>query len=246
MMMMRKLSRTLYLCLFSILILAVLPAVRASQQGSFSKRNNKKVLALGAANGWTNWTAVEESLGGTFALHFADLDGFGDTMRQKGFQAALEEVDERLRRVIRLLQPAVILVCSKGLNVLTYLAKNGMYTGAAVLLSPIPNECDHVRGQTWVQQWTDSMTALKKLGGPIAIGIGTSSDEKTLIADMMNETKVCGELVDNRSAINFELCPKWFLHTFPGNHGWKNEISNADHIAALIKAVIVNENECKA
>lgn len=207
-----------------------------------------KVLVLGAANGWTNWTAVESFSGGAWSIDVADLDGFGDTMRQQGFQAALDQFDERLNLAISLLKPSVLIVASKGLNILTHLATTGVYSGAAVLLSPIPNECDHIRGNTWEEQWADSMKVLvEKMVAPISIGVGTSADEQSLIVDMMNETKACGDLQTDAYSgkILFERCPNWFLGSFPGDHGWKSDAANAIHIASLISIVNAMEPELR-
>jgi hypothetical protein len=202
-----------------------------------------KVLSFGAANSWVNWTAVEVHSEGAWTIDFADLTGFGDTMRNndEGFQAALDRFEKDMELAIRRLNPSALVVASKGLNILTHLASKGIYTGPAVLLSPIPNECDHIHGTTWEEQWTNSLKVLVETQvGPIAVGVGTSTDEKDLIVDMMNQTQLCGDLQEGviGGPMLFARCPDWSLRSFPGGHGWKGDPANAIHIASLIDKVL--------
>lgn len=250
----------LSLCLLCVCFLNIADKV------AFAKNDNirntpHKVFALGAANGRTNWTLVEEfsKNNGSWSIAFANLPGFGNIMKQRGFQAALDKFHDKVVLAIQKLDPAVILVASKGLGIVTHLAHQGIYSGAVVLLSPIPNECNHVSGTTWEEQWTDSMSVLVNNGvEPIGVGVGTSLDEQTLIVDLMNETQVCGDLVeksaddmaddDDKGKLAFERCPNWFVRSFPGDHGWKNDASNAVEIASLIDEVLaidkrLNDND---
>ena len=80
---------------------------------------------------------------------------------------------------------------------------------------------------------------MDKKVGPIGIGIGDSVDEQTLIVEVMNETQVCGNLQNNDGLVLFEKCPGWFLRSYPGNHDWKNNPSNAVHIASIIDEVLL-------
>jgi hypothetical protein len=207
---------------------------------STTKKESRTVLALGAANGWTNWSAIESHGTRGWSLHYADLEGFGDRMKQKNFQAAVDFFAPRLQLAIKLLKPSVVLVASKGLNVLTHLATQGIHQGPAVLLSPIPNECHSIRGETWEEQWYHSLRALAdNTVGPIGIGVGNSADEQSLIVELMNETQACGILMTSVDGlVHFERCPKFFLRSYPGNHGWKNDPANAVYIASLIDEVM--------
>mmetsp|Transcript_16204 Transcript_16204/g.23822 ORF Transcript_16204/g.23822 Transcript_16204/m.23822 type:complete len:239 (+) Transcript_16204:40-756(+) len=215
--------------------------------GTAAAEVHQKVLYLSAANAANNWTAIESFSDGTWSIAPVNLEGFGETMFQRGFQAALEEVEDKLRLLMRLLNPNIVIVASKGLNVLTYLASMDIYNGPTILLSPIPNKCDHIHGNNWKDQWTNSMKVLRdKVVGPIGIGIGTSSDEQSIIVDMMNETLVCGETFEETNGqIFFQHCPAWFLRSFPGDHGWKNQDSNAINIASLIIRVLNSMDEAK-
>eukprot|EP00588_Corethron_pennatum_P008575 CAMPEP_0194267778 /NCGR_PEP_ID=MMETSP0169-20130528/2217_1 /TAXON_ID=218684 /ORGANISM="Corethron pennatum, Strain L29A3" /LENGTH=196 /DNA_ID=CAMNT_0039008743 /DNA_START=102 /DNA_END=692 /DNA_ORIENTATION=- len=167
--------------------------------------------------------------------------GFGTTMHQGGFQAALDQSEDTLRRVIQLLKPSVVVVASKGLNILTHLADTGIYTGPSVLLSPIPNVYTLVSGETWEEQWSASMSVLADaVDGPIGIGVGDSPDEQSLIKDMMDEAGVCGSLEEEvvGGRVSFRQCSNWFLRSFPGDHQWKNQRRNAINVASLIKEVL--------
>jgi len=199
-----------------------------------------KVFSIGAANLSLNWTAVELFSEGAWSVKHADLTGFGMTMHQQGFQTALDQFDDKLRRAIQLLKPSVVVVASKGLNILTHLADAGIYKGPSVLLSPIPNICNLVPGETWEEQWSASMSILvDAIDGPIGIGVGDSLNEQTLIKDMMDEAGVCGSLEEEADGrVSFRRCANWFLRSFPGDHGWKNQRINASNVASLIKEVL--------
>mmetsp|Transcript_3594 Transcript_3594/g.4750 ORF Transcript_3594/g.4750 Transcript_3594/m.4750 type:complete len:274 (+) Transcript_3594:147-968(+) len=210
-------------------------------EASSADESEQTVLVIGAANGWTNWSAVEAFAEGRWKLQYADLEGFGDTMQKEGFQAALNQWDSKLSQTIKLLQPCAVLVCSKGLNVLTHLAKENVWTGPSVLLSPIPNDCLHNPGDSWESQWASSMdTLFSEVLGPIVIGVGTSLDEETLIVDMMEETQVCGSIDRTQYPKTFEKCPSWSLYSFPGDHSWNKNIANAPDIALLIDEALKN------
>lgn len=229
-------------------LLSVVSAFAKSQAASHG------VFVVSAANMWMNWTEIESfcSPDTPWSVHVANLDGFGRTMNEQGsFQAALEQFDERLRRAIKLIQPDVVLVASKGLNILTHLANENVYNGPAVLLSPIPNQCDHIEGTTWVEQWNSSLNVLvKNKVGPIGIGVGSSLDEKSLIVDTIDETQVCGRLLRSQRShvaastnMHFEMCPDWFIRTFPGDHGWKNVPSNSINVASIINSVLAMKKQ---
>merc|ERR1712224_28549 len=176
------------------------------------------------------------------------MGGFGDIMKEEGFEKALDKFKDKLYLAIRILKPKAIIVASKGLGIVTHLAEKGIYTGSVVLLSPIPNKCDHVFGDTWEEQWKSSMTVLKnniREDQFIGIGIGTSNDEQSLISDIMDETQVCGNSVRKNDAnrVLFEHCPNWFIRSFPGDHRWKNMQHNAINVASLVNEVLGINNQ---
>ncbi|CAE7564770.1 unnamed protein product, partial [Symbiodinium microadriaticum] len=129
-------------------------------------------------------------------------------------------------------------------NLLTHLVEIRRWTGPSVLLSPIPNSCDHIAAasRTWEEQWLDSMSILRRHEiSPIVIGVGSSSDEQMLILDMMEEAGICGPLVRREFATStgawFQECPGWEIFIFPGDHGWKQDPTNSMHVAFLLDRV---------
>lgn len=203
----------------------------------------RRVLAIVAATentnriNRTNWTLVESSRGSAprWSIEEVVLEDFGTIMKARGFQVALDEFDETLRGALESVRPDALIVSSKGVGILTHLAQGGRWNGPAVLLSPIPNESDHVEGGSWESEWKSTTNTLVSRGvGPIAIGIGTSVDEQTLILESIEETGMCGNYLRGRQM--FQKC-SWHLRSFPGNHYWKNDPANAQGIATLIDAV---------
>jgi len=131
-------------------------------------------------------------------------------------------------------------------NLHSHLAAKDIWTGPSVLLSPIPNTCNHIQGDSWEEEWISTLNLLiLKNVGPIAIGVGTSSDEQSLIVDMIEEAQVCGSIYGNEFRKKFERCLSWSLFSFPGDHGWRTETSNAPNIALLIDAVIEMDGKIK-
>eukprot|EP00566_Odontella_aurita_P017466 CAMPEP_0113564898 /NCGR_PEP_ID=MMETSP0015_2-20120614/21879_1 /TAXON_ID=2838 /ORGANISM="Odontella" /LENGTH=271 /DNA_ID=CAMNT_0000467039 /DNA_START=166 /DNA_END=982 /DNA_ORIENTATION=- /assembly_acc=CAM_ASM_000160 len=195
----------------------------------------RMVLAIQAANHPVDWSKIALLSKSVRPWHIEELvlEGFGDIMKFDGFQAALEKYERPIRDELARRNPDAILVSSKGLGILSFLASQGLWDGPAVLLSPIPNACNHIQGGSWESEWSSTLKILESEGvGPLAFGVGTSHDEKMLIIDEMEATGICGRV---RSSTNtFEKCSKWFLYSFPGNHGWKNDPSNARNIALLI------------
>jgi len=231
------------------------------------------VLNINAANGNINWTVVGSfaslsvfAVGPSWTVKDVNLEGFGETMRASGFQAALEQSEQKLVKTLAEVQPSALVVSSKGVNVLTYLAAKGLWNGPTVLLSPIPNSCDHLglpsggatqTDHSWEDEWESTMRVLVERNvGPIAIGIGTSADEQDLIADMMVETGICGNLVVSEDRddgeINagaapssssvpyavFETCRSWSVRAFHGDHAWTSDPRNAANVASLIDEVL--------
>ena len=188
------------------------------------------------------------------------LDGFGTIMKEQSFQSALDYFESELRSIFTTTTSGeddtmqkqkapidVLIVSSKGVNILTFLATNGIWRGPSILLSPIPNSCDHIDGTSWETEWKSTMTALVSHHSdtPLVIGIGTSFDEQYLIAEMMEETNVCGRLIPTESEAHttphalaggffFATCPTWYLQSFHGNHSWKNDADNIPNLAMLI------------
>ena len=182
-----------------------------------------RVLSIGAATSTQNWHAVEEFSGGLWRVDDVDLPGFGRIMSTQGFQAALDHSEPLLRRVFST-PPDAVIVRSKGVGVVTFLATLGLWSGPTVLVSPITNACDHIDGGSWEAEWLSCVSVLTEHAvGPIAIGLGDSHDEQQIILDEIEGTGVCGKLQRGRGgggdALDlFELCPTWCLRSFPGTY----------------------------
>ena len=203
-----------------------------------NKSRTSLVLSINAANSKVDWDLVQSyaTHETSFRVKDVTLKNFGETMKRKGFQAALEQQDAFLRQTLVDVRPDILLVASKGVGVATYLVKKGVWSGPIVMLSPIPNACDHIDGDSWEAEWTSTMnTLIAHRLGPVAIGVGTSHDELLLIKDAMEETNVCGVISETTGV--FELCPHWSLVTHEGDHGWRTMSEHAIHIAELIAKV---------
>jgi hypothetical protein len=246
-------------------IVGVSSAPRAPKQNNDNNATHKKsVISINAANGAVDWGLVEAAAPGatnsSSLSWFVDeivLDGFGQIMKEQSFQSALEHFEPQLRSIFSSggddasQNPLdALIVSSKGVNVLTYLASEGLWRGPFVLLSPIPNACDHIDGNSWETEWKSTIdTLVSHHTGHLVIGVGTSFDEQYLIVEMAEETRVCGQhvvLKELRTTAagggSFEKCPTWFLQSFPGDHSWKNSAESAPNIAMLINRVFGMSN----
>eukprot|EP00439_Symbiodinium_sp_Y106_P074448 s68_g14.t1 len=159
------------------------------------RKEKSKILAVGAANSWINWTEVEASSKRRHPWSVVDLNltEFGPLMLRGGFQMALDQYADDLEAALTVHRPDALLFASKGLNLLTHLVETRRWTGPSVLL----NSCDHIAAasQTWEEQWLDSMSILRRHKiTPIVIGVGSSSDEQMLILDMMEERRTLAVL----------------------------------------------------
>ena len=122
------------------------------------------------------------------------LPNFGPTMKEKGFQAALDEAEDLILSHLRASNPDALLLQSKGVGIATYLTFKKLWKGPVVLLSPIPNACDHILGGSWEAEWNSTMQLLAQGKDIVAIGTGTSSDEQDFIVQSMEDTEVCGKI----------------------------------------------------
>ena len=198
-----------------------------------------QVLAINAANGKVDWDLVNSFASSKFSFHVKELrlNKFGETMKNHGFQGALDQSDAVLRQSLTEIKPDILLVASKGVGVATYLATKGLWDGPVVMLSPIPNACDHIEAGSWEEEWASTMNILVSHGlNQIAVGIGSSHDEQILIKGSMEATNVCGRILGTQGHY-FEKCPDWFVLVVKGDHGWKQEEQHAIHIAYLIYKV---------
>jgi hypothetical protein len=55
-----------------------------------------------------------------------------------------------------------LLLQSKGVGIATYLAFHKIWQGPLVLLSPIPNACEHISGGSWEAEWNSTMQLLRR------------------------------------------------------------------------------------
>ncbi|CAK9100973.1 Hypothetical protein SCF082_LOCUS47227 [Durusdinium trenchii] len=194
-----------------------------------------RLLAINAANSEVDWPLVESFAKKSWSVQELKLDRFGPLMRNFSFQAALDDSEELLQKALTEKFDALI-ASSKGVNVVTSLIQRHLWDGPLVLLSPIPNACDHIRGGGWEEEWRSTMEVLMNVG-PVAIGTGTSQDEALFVVDGIAETELCGKLIKGGSTHRFEKCPGWILRSFQGDHGWKSDWTNAPHIARLIDSL---------
>ena len=206
--------------------------------GGYSPR--RTVLSINAANGYVNWERITAVFGNDeWQVRELQLDGFGHIMNEQSFHAALEHSYPVLESTIKGMKPDAILVSSKGIGVLAYLAAKGIWIERpAILLSPIPNPIDGlVDGTSYQSEWNDTVQILRnKIGEKHAliVAVGSSSDEEMLITEAMQDTS-CGTISPSTS--NFENCTNWRHVVITGNgndHGWKNLQKNEWIIAKLI------------
>ena len=152
----------------------------------------KQVLAIVAANSEIDWRMVESASVKDWLIDELPLPDFGQIMKERSFQDALDHSFEAIQGGLRG-SPDALLLQSKGLGIATWLASKGLWRGPLVLLSPIPNSCDHISGGSWEAEWNATMQFLDPLR-PVAIGTGTSSDEEEFIVKSIEETGVCGQI----------------------------------------------------
>ena len=122
----------------------------------------RRVLAIGAANAVADWAQVEASSNSSkpWSIEYMELESFGETMKNKGFQAALDQAEASLLESISRVRPDALLVASKGVGIVTFLASQGLWNGPCVLISPIPNACGHIAGGSWEAEWKSTMKIL--------------------------------------------------------------------------------------
>ena len=148
---------------------------------------NHRVLAIRAANSEIDWRAVE---GFSVARDRRDrwhveelhLENFGRIMKEKDFQAALEDSEDLLVKRLEAEAVDALLIQSKGVGIASYLVWKGLWKGPIILLSPIPNACEHISGGSWEVEWNSTMNLLVSME-PVAIGTGNSRDEEDFIVD---------------------------------------------------------------
>ena len=115
----------------------------------YASRAPLKVLAIHAANNDVDWK-LEHSFSNTtnpWTVDKLELKEFPNILNERGFQAAPDKSKSLLRD--KAVSVDAMIVASKGVSILTFLAMQGLWSGPAVLLSLIPFQCDHIRGNTW-------------------------------------------------------------------------------------------------
>ena len=218
-----------------------------------SSSPQRLVLSINAANGYINWDRINNihhSSSNDWNVEELVLDGFGTIMKDESFTSALDRFFPILQTTIQRLNPDILLVSSKGIGILAYLAAKDLWVNRpAILLSPIPNPIDGlVNGSSYQSEWNDIVSILRnKLGDthPIVIAVGSSSDEEMLITESI-ETTTCGGKIQTttttttKSISTFQNCTNWYHVVIPngGDHGWKNLPENEKIIAKLINFAI--------
>ena len=145
----------------------------------------RRVLAIRAANSEIDWRAVEGFSVARDRWHVEELhlENFGRIMKEKDFQAALEDSEDLLlQRLFQAETVDALLIQSKGVGIASYLVWKDLWKGPIILLSPIPNACEHISGGSWEVEWNSTMNLLLSME-PVAIGTGNSRDEEDFIVD---------------------------------------------------------------
>ena len=229
---------------------SILKNQRPQQTCSSSRSSPQEglILSINAANGYVDWERVNdlapqihENHNRHWRVEELVLEQFGPIMKEQSFHAALEYSLPVLESTIQSKQPDVLLVASKGVGVLAYLAaKNLWIDKPAILLSPIPNPIGGmVDGATYQSEWNDTIRILRaKLGPtqPLLMVVGSSSDEQLLITDAMEDT-VCGSVMETTG--EFEHCTNWLHLVMPdgADHTWKNLPKYQPVLAKIIEYV---------
>uniref|UniRef100_A0A7S1Z3A1 Uncharacterized protein n=1 Tax=Trieres chinensis TaxID=1514140 RepID=A0A7S1Z3A1_TRICV len=204
-----------------------------SEKSKYSPR--KLVLSINAANGKVNWDRVN-ALVAVYDWEVQELvlDGFGTIMREESFHAALEHSYPILKSTLESTRPDALLVASKGIGVIAYLAsKNLWIERPVILLSPVPNPIPGlVDGSSYESEWNDTISIMRQCNlNPILVAVGSSSDEEMLISEATQDTS-CGKV--SYQTRSFENCKGWRHVAVEGDHAWKNVRENERLLAKII------------
>jgi len=213
---------------------------RPYRENKFQKKQERDlVLSINAANSYVNWERINSLAGGQkWEVRELVLDGFGATMRDDSFTAALENCLDTLKEAIEDLKPRILLASSKGFGVIAYLASKNIWVKSPVILfSPIPNPIDGlVDGDSYESEWNGTIDVLRKSRlAPVMVVSGSSSDEEMLIGQAMREPSACGKM--SPKARTFEKCKGWRHVVVPGDHGWRTLRKNEGVVVKLIDHV---------
>jgi len=209
----------------------------ADKRGGEPLHQNKRklVLSINAANSIIDWESINSLTHNEWEVQELVLDNFGDIMRDNSFTAALENSFDTLKATIQDLKPDILLVASKGVGIIAYLASKNIWVKRPIILfSPIPNPIDGlVSGDSYESEWTDTIDILKNSHlSPVMLVTGSSSDEEVFISKALQEPSACGNI--SRKTGTFEKCKDWRLLIVPGDHFWKNVPENEHVIAKVI------------
>jgi len=173
-------------------------------------------------------------------LTFEFLPEFKDHFKPGYIEDALVYADPILRNLIQTTNPNILIVHSKGVAIVTYLAFHNIWTGNVILSSPIPNTCNHLsqfiekdnnknennkeeEEDTWLGEWNAIIKVLERIKGKIGIGIGNSFDEEELIESYL---------------LKASQQNNWLIKKSKGDHDWLYQQENLPAIAELIEYVI--------
>jgi len=224
------------------------PPQQTCSGSSSSSPQEGLILSINAANGYVDWERINglasqshENHNRHWRVEELVLEQFGPIMKEQSFHAALEHSLPVLESTLQSKQPDVLLVASKGVGVLAYLAAQNLWIDKpAILLSPIPNPIEGmVDDATYQSEWNDTIRILRaKLGPtqPLLMVVGSSSDEQLLITDAMEAT-VCGSVMETTG--EFEHCSNWLHLVVPNgaDHTWKNLPKYQPVLAKIIEYV---------
>jgi hypothetical protein len=168
------------------------------------------------------WT---EFLEPSTRVTFEPLPRFGEIFKTDDIEEALHYAVPLVLRTCEQCRPDCIVVHSKGVAIVTYLFAHNLYSGAALILSPIPNKCDHLGldplsndEDPWGAQWAAVLNILR--GRTVAFGVGNSADEEVLIHEYLKPAAA--------------ERPNWLLRQAQGDHDWVCRSRNRRALRALL------------
>lgn len=184
-----------------------------------------------------NNNVIPSSFCSPWTIKSLNLPNFGSIMKEESFQSAIDNSYELLQRALDTYKPSGLIVSSKGIGIIAYLAIQGLWrrNGPVLMLSPIPNPIDgyvHDADGTWESEWKSTIQILLEYNvGPIQIVAGSSTDERLLIKDAIEETNLCGKVISDGT---FDGQPGWFYEEVEGGHSWKSSPNHVTTIAQFI------------
>lgn len=179
-----------------------------------------------------DWLHIKTSI--PIDVYIEQLPLFGKYFKHNNIEEALKYSETIIESFIRDKRPNLLIVHSKGITTITNLIFKNIWKGPIVLLSPIPNNCNHLSlsalnnyddndDDEWDIQWRSVIKILEENEGRISIGFGNTTDEKMFVEDYVTEAA-------KRNG--------WFLKKVKGDHDWLQDPDNWNSIGELIDFAI--------